>query len=77
MARSIRTETVRRWSARLGLIVLLAAVSVFMLDAQTQKKKPVRRTTSAAKLAPARADSLRRVREADSLRVVVARHGHR
>jgi hypothetical protein len=70
MARSVRTETVRRWSARLGLIVLLAAVSVFMLDAQTQKKKPVRRTTSAAKLALARADSLRRVREADSLRVV-------
>jgi hypothetical protein len=56
----------------LGLIVLLAAVSVFVLDAQAPKKKtpPVRRKTSAAKLALAKADSLRRVREADSLRTV-------
>jgi hypothetical protein len=72
MGRGVHKEAVRRWSTRLGFLLLLAALSVFVLDAQTQKKKtaPVRRTSAAAKAAQVKADSLRRVRQADSLRTV-------
>ncbi|MBK7257382.1 MAG: DUF3108 domain-containing protein [Ignavibacteriae bacterium] len=46
-------------------------VAVFVLDAQIQKKAvPKKKTTAAQRAALAKADSLRKVRQADSLRAV-------
>ena len=73
MGRGIRMDLLWRWKSRLGFLVLFVSLGVFVLDAQTTKKKPapVKRTTVAQRQAQAKADSLRRVRQADSLRAAV------
>lgn len=71
MRNSGKTAAFRRWAARFGLVVLLVMVAVFVLDAQIQKKAvPKKKTTAAQRAALAKADSLRKVRQADSLRAV-------
>lgn len=71
MRNSGRMAVLRQWTARFGLVVLLAMVAVFVLEAQTQKKAaPKKKVTAAQRAAQAKADSLRKVRQADSLRAV-------
>jgi hypothetical protein len=71
MSNSEGTSAVRLWAGRVGLIILLVMGAALVLDAQTQKKPaPKKKPTAAQKAAQAKADSLRRVRIADSLRAV-------
>ncbi len=65
--------TLRLWAGRVALVLLLVAVGAFVLDAQTQKKAGVKKPktlTTAQRAAQAKADSLRKVRQADSVRAV-------
>ncbi len=66
-----RMAELRLWISRFGLAALLIMLAVFVLDAQTQKKAPPKKKpTAAQRAALAKADSLRKVRQADSLRAV-------
>jgi hypothetical protein len=71
MSNSGGMSVFRMWMGRAGIILLLVTVGALVLDAQTQKKAtPKKKTTAAQRAAQAKADSLRKVRQADSLRAV-------